>query len=709
MHTVLERYGVFAATHAWRVIVLFLAAVALVAGFGLGIGQTTDDTVTLPNSDSTSAQDLLNSSFPTTAKGSGTIVLSGEAGAFSSANGSAALQSLAAGIAADSHVTQAVPAAVSSDGSVAYISVSFDVTTREVTPAIAQPVLDTATAGAPAGSTVLPGGQIATTLAAEPTHGAELVGLVAAAIILLISLGTAVAMALPILSALLGLVFGLGTIALLSLLDAIPSVSGTIAAMLSLGVGIDYSLFLITKYRSVRSSGAPVPVAVGRAMAASGSAIVFAGVTVMVALAGLVLAGVPYLDSLAWVAAAGVACAMLTCLILLPAVLGLLGDRIERLKIPSRAARRDTPGLWQRIGAATSKRPWFSLAGSLVVLAALALPVTALQLGQTDDGNDPTSQVTRQSYDVLSDAFGAGVNGPLLVIAALPTPEPAGQSVPADPALAALTTALGSTDGVASVAGPTVSGDGTAAQWSVIPTTGPSDPKTATLVQTLRSTVIPGAQGDLHPLVGGQTAAKADFAGIIDANLLTVIIAVVAASAVLLFFAFRSVAIPVTAAAMNVVSILVAYGVLVFIFQDGNGIQITGLDAPVPIEAYVPLLLFAVLFGLSMDYEVFLLSAIQESWHTFADNRRAVVHVIGSTGRVITSAALIMVSVFISFVPNPDPVVKMFGVGLAVAVLVDATLVRGVLVPAVMTVLGRANWWLPRSLDRRMPHLTIEG
>lgn len=711
MHTLLERYGVFAASHPWRVVVVFLAVVGLVAGFGLGWGQSTDDTVTLPGSESTAAQDLLNSAFPDSAKGSGTIVFSGDAGAFSSSDGTAALQSLAGSIAADDHVTQAVllPTAISSDGSVAYISVSFDVETREVTPAIAQPVLDTATDGAPSGATVLPGGQIATTLAAEPTHGAELVGLIAAAIILLLSLGTAVAMALPIFSALLGLVFGLGAIALLSRLDAIPTVSGTIAAMLSLGVGIDYSLFLITKFRTVRATGAPIPVAAGRAMASSGSAIVFAGVTVMVALAGLVLAGVPYLNSLAWVAAAGVACALLTCLILLPAVLGLLGDGIERLALPRRAARRQKPGVWHRIGAATSKRPWWSLAGSVVVLGALAFPVTALQLGQTDDGNDPTDQVTRQSYDVLSDAFGAGVNGPLLVIAALPTPEPSDQSVAADPALAALTTAFGSTDGVASVVGATVSDDGTAAQWSVIPTTAPSDPKTATLVETLRNTVIPGAEGDLDPLVGGQTAAKADFAGIIDSSLLTVIIAVIAASAVLLFFAFRSLAIPLTAAAMNVVSILVAYGVLVFVFQQGNGIQLTGLDAAVPIEAYVPLLLFAVLFGLSMDYEVFLLSAIQESWHSFADNRRAVVHGIGSTGRVITSAALIMVSVFISFVPNPDPVVKMFGVGLAVAVLVDATLVRGVLVPAVMTVLGRANWWLPAWLDKRMPHLTIEG
>jgi len=710
MHTVLARYGVFAATHTWWVVAFFVALVALVAGFGFGIGQSTDDTVTLPDSESTAAQDLLSDAFPDSAKGSGTIVLSGDAGTFTSSTGSADLQTLATSIAGDEHVTQAVvaPTAISSDGSVAYITVSFDVATREITPAIAQPVLDTATDGAPSGTTVLPGGQIAKTLAAEPTHGAELVGLVAAAIILLISLGTVVAMALPILSALIGLVFGLGAIALLSQMDAIPSVSGTIAAMLSLGVGIDYSLFVVTRFRAVRASGAPVPEAVGAALASSGSAVVFAGVTVMVALAGLLLAGVPYLNSLAWVAAAGVACAMLTCLLLVPAVLGLLGDGVERLAV-RKSAVRSKPGVWHRIGSATSKHPWVSLVGSVLVLGALAFPVTTLQLGQTDDGNAPTSQVTRQSYDVLSDAFGPGANGPLLVIATLPTPEPAGQSVTPDPALAALTTAFGATKGVASVVGPTVSTDGTAAQWSLIPTTAPSDPATAKLVDTLRDTVIPGAQGDLKPLVGGQTATKADFADIISSSLLTVIIAVIAASAVLLFFAFRSVAIPLTAAAMNIVSILAAYGVLVFVFQEGNGIQLTGLDAPVPIEAYVPLLLFAVLFGLSMDYEVFLLSAIQESWHSFADNRRAVVHGIGSTGRVITSAALIMVSVFISFVPNPDPVVKMFGVGLAVAVLVDATLVRGVLVPAVMTVLGRANWWLPRWLDRWMPHLTIEG
>ena len=711
MHSLLARYGIFAATHAWRVLAVCLAVIALVAGFGLSIGQATDDTVTLPGSESTQAQNLLNSAFPDSAKGSGTIVFSGDAGAFSSADGTAALQALATSIAADPHVTQAVlqPTAVSSDGSVAYISVSFDVVTRDITPKIAQPVLDTATDGAPAGSTVLPGGQIATTLAAEPTHGAELVGLIAAAIILLLSLGTVVAMALPILSALIGLVFGLGAIALLSHLGAIPSVSGTIAAMLSLGVGLDYSLFVLTRYRTVRAGGATVPEAVGRALASSGSAVLFAGITVMIALAGLLLAGVPYLNTLAWVAATGVFCAMLTCLLLLPAVLGLLGDRMERLALPRRRARREKRGFWLALGEATSKRPWVSLAASLVVLGVLAYPAASLQLGQTDDGNAPTSQVTRQSYDVLSDAFGAGVNGPLLVIATLPTAEPAGKGVTPDPAEAAITTALSGTTGVDAVVGPTVSTDGSAVQWTVIPSTAPSDPKTETLVTHLRDSVLPGAAGDLDPLVGGQTAAKADFAAIIGASLVPVILAVIAASAVLLFVVFRSIAIPLTAAAMNVVSILAAYGVLVFVFQEGNGIQLTGLDAPVPIEAYVPLLLFAVLFGLSMDYQVFLLSAIQESWHTLADNRRAVVAGIGSTGRVITSAALIMVSVFVSFVPNPDPVVKMFGVGLAAAVLVDATIVRALLVPAVMTVLGRANWWLPGWLDKRMPRLTIEG
>ena len=714
MHTVLARYGQFAATHAWRVLMVCLAAIALVAGFGLSLGQATDDTVNLPNSESTDAQNLLESAFPDSAKGSGTIVFSGDAGAFSSSDGTAALQSIATSIAADKHVTQAVllPTAISSDGSVAYLTVSFDVVTREITPAIAQPVLDTAVSGAPDGVSVLPGGQIATTLAAEPTHGAELIGLVAAAIILLISLGTVVAMALPIGSALIGLLFGLGAIALLSHLSAIPSVSGTIAAMLSLGVGLDYSLFVLTRFRTVRATGVPVPQAVGKAMASSGSAVLFAGVTVMIALAGLVLAGVPYLNSLAWVAAAGVACAMLTCLLVLPAVLGLIGDGVERLAVPGRRGRAsaaDRPGFWLRLGGATSKRPWWSLVGSVLVLGVLAFPATSLQLGQTDAGNAPTSQVTRQSYDVLSDAFGPGVNGPLLVIAALPTPEPSGQGVTPDPAEAAITTALTGTTGVDTVAGPSVSTDGTAVQWTVIPSTAPSDPKTETLVTHLRNSVLTGAAGDLDPLVGGQTAAKADFAVIIGNSLVPVILAVIAASAVLLFFAFRSLLIPLTAAVMNVVSILAAYGVLVFVFQEGNGIQLTGLDAAIPIEAYVPLLLFAVLFGLSMDYQVFLLSSVQEGWHSFHDNRRAVVAGIGSTGRVITSAALIMVSVFVSFVPNPDPVVKMFGVGLAAAVLVDATIVRALLVPAVMTVLGRANWWLPGWLDKRMPNLTIEG
>lgn len=707
MHQALAAYGRFAARHPLRVIAIWLFFMVAIGVSGVLVGQATDNTITLPGSESAKAQDIRNADFPDTAKGSGSIVFTSTSVDFRTSAGQADLQRVTDSVRQAQHVTQAVVGAnsVSSTGDTAFISVSFDLDSRAITKPIAQATLDAAVSHAPPQVSVLPGGQIATVLARQDTHSSELIGIVAAAIILLIALGTAVAMALPIVSAVLGLLLGMAGIALLSQLSPIPTVSGTIATMLSLGVGIDYALFLVTRYRSARLEGTTVAESVGAAVSRAGSAVLFAGVTVIVALSGLWLAGVPFLGSLSWVASVGVLGAMLTCLLLLPAVIGLLGDRIERGALPKRSRTTARPGGWERIGEATSRRPWLSALASLLILGVIASPTLLLQLGQTDDGNAPSSQLTRQSYDALKNGFGAGANGPLLVVMELHTSAGTASSQQ----LKNITTALSAEPGVKSVAGPQLSTNGNAAQWTVIPTTAPSDPATATLVTQLRDHTLPASEGGFSALVGGQTAAKADFAAIIAAHLVEIILVVVAASSVLLFFAFRSFVIPLTAAAMNLVSVLAAYGVLVFVFQEGHGIRLTGLDAKVPIEAFVPLMLFAVLFGLSMDYQVFLLSAIQEQWHRFGDNRRAVVAGLGSTGRVITSAALIMMSVFISFVPNPDPTVKMFGLGMAVAVLIDATVVRGLLVPALMTLLGRANWWLPRRIDRVLPRMTIEG
>lgn len=701
MQGILAKYGHFAARRPIIVIAVWAACMVLVGAAAVVVGQARDDTVTLPGSESAQVQDIRSTHFATTSKGSGSIVVASDSLDLRTSEGSAELQRMSQSVAKVAHVTQvsASPSTVSQDGSIAYLAVSLDLYSREITKPVAQDVLDAAANSAPDGVSVLPGGQLAVTLAHQDTHSSEVIGLVAAAIVLLLSMGTAVAMSVPIGSAIVGLLVGMAGIAVLSQLSPIPTVAGTIATMLSLGVGIDYALFLVTRFRELRRDGRSVPDAVSTALARSGSAVLFAGITVMIALSGLWLAGVPFLGSLSWVAAIGVLGAMLTCLLLLPAVLGLLGDRLERWplrrRLPWRPLQRaDSHGLWERIGVVTTRHPWVSIVASLVLLGVLAAPATLLQLGQTDDGNAPANQVTRQSYDTLEQGFGPGINGPLIVVADVD----AASSDSAASSFGVITAALKQTPGVQSVAGPQLSADRRAVQWTVIPTTAPSNPGTASLVAELREHTLPAAQGNLDLLVGGQTAAKADFAQIISARLVPIILAVIAASAVLLLVAFRSIAIPLTAAAMNVVSIVAAYGVLVFVFQEGHGIRFTGLDGPVPIEAFVPLLLFAVLFGLSMDYQVFLLSAIQEQWQRFGDNRRAVIAGIGGTGRVITSAALIMVCVFISFIPTPDPVVKMFGLGMAVAVLVDATIVRGLLVPALMALLGRANWWAPRWL-----------
>jgi putative drug exporter of the RND superfamily len=538
------------------------------------------------------------------------------------------------------------------------------------------------------------------------------IGLFFAVIILLIAFGSVVAMSVPIGTALLGLGIALSIISLVAAVTDIGTVAPTLATMIGLGVGIDYSLFIVTRHRQNLAAGMEVNESIGLANGTAGQAVLFAGGTVVIAITGLALSGVPYVTRLGLMSAIAVAVMMVAAVTFVPAILGLAGRHINSIRVPHlrRKARAEAhhsitgarPGGWERWAMFMPRHRWPAVIISLAILLTLAAPVLSMRLGQTDDGTLPESLTQRQAYDLITEGFGAGANGPLFLAVALPQP---GDMTPLD----AIGQAASKVPGL-QVAPAQVSPDGSAALVVVIPPGAPQSEQTENLVNSLRTDVLPPAvQGTgAAVFVGGQTAAFVDLGERIQDRLPLFIGAVVALSFILLMMVFRSILVPLKAAIMNLLSIAAAYGVIVAIFQWGWLKGLVGLDETVPIVSFVPMIMFAILFGLSMDYEVFLLSRIREEYYESKDNLRSVIDGLAATARVITSAALIMISVFLSFVGNPDPTVKMFGVGLAVAVFVDATLVRLVLVPATMELLGAANWWLPGWLGRILPRIRIE-
>ncbi len=550
----------------------------------------------------------------------------------------------------------------------------------------------------------------------------------------------------------------------------VPSVASTLATMIGLGVGIDYALFIVTRHKLQLRDGMEVMESVARATATAGGAVVFAGFTVMIALCSLFVAGIPLVTALGLTAAVAVVVAVIAATTLLPAMLGALGPHINSLRVHLGKTHPDDthPHGWERWARFVAGKPWPSAIVAGLVLLALALPILDLELGQQDNSALPTSTTARESYDGLSRGFGAGYNGPQLIAVKFGTPakpdqanldkvnqqqqqldaqkqqitaegEAAGlppseadqqadqatasqqkkldqqrqqaEDPASDPRLTTLEKDISKQPDVAAVSPASVDKKGTAAVFTVISKSSPSNDATVNLVNDLRDTVVPKAlKGtDLTAYVGGQTAGYIDLANEISNQLPLMILIVVGLSFVVLFIAFRSIYVPLKAALMNLLSVAAAYGIVTAVFQKGWGSSLIGLDHSIPIVSYVPLLMFAILFGLSMDYEVFLLTQIREHYAEHGDAKRAVIEGLANTGRVITSAALIMVCVFTSFVLNGNPVVKEFGVGLAIAIAIDATIVRCLLVPAVMVLLGDRAWWLPRWLDRILPKISIEG
>ncbi len=711
--------GRFCVRHRFVVCGVWLvAAVALIA-VSHSLGETTSEDLSLPGTDSQRAADTLAKSFPNQANGSSPIVLHAAHGKLTEARYAGAVDQAAAAVAKAPHVASVVnpltpqgASALSKDQSTGYLSVTLSESPGELSVQEAQTIIDAANPAKAAGLEVQTGGQLGQKVSKPATEISELIGIVAAMVILTFAFGTIAAMLLPIVNALLALLTSLAIIRILGHVLTVPSVAPTLATMIGLGVGIDYALFIVTRHFRGLGDGLDYDESIARAAATSGGAVFFAGSTVTIALVSLAVAGIPLVTTMGEMAGIAVVVAVLAALTLLPAALAIAGPRINALRVrpPHRDLRPEAAteqGAWARWANEIARHPLLAGLAALAILVPLMIPLLSLNLGQQDTAALSTSTTARKAYDLLSENFGPGVNGPLLIAVSLGSPAKNAE----DPRLRALQHDIATTPGVAAVTPVQISQSGTTAYFNAIATTGPAEKATEELVERLRSAAIPQAEKgtDMQADIGGSTAGFVDLAARISEKLPLQILVVIALSFVLLILAFRTVVIPAQAAVMNLLSIAAAYGVLTAIFQYGWLSGLIGLEGPVPVVSYVPLFMFAVLFGLSMDYEVFLVSQIEEHVHSGQDNRESVVSGLVTSARVITSAAFIMVFVFGSFVLNGDPTVKQFGVGLAVAVILDSTVVRCLLVPALMLLMGRVNWWMPHWLGRIVPHTSIEG
>src|SRR5262245_50226089 len=711
----LYRLGRASVRRRWLVLGAWIAAVVVIAVAGKMAGAGLEDKFEVPGTEAQQARDLLQETFPAQAGTQAMVVFhANDGGALSDPKAAAAIDATLARIAALPHVV-APPqmAQVSDDGTIGLATVRYDEDALELgakqydkLKAALEPARD-------AGVQVELGGEFPQISERPSLGGTEVIGLLAAMVILLFAFGSVIAMGLPIITALFGLGAGITIITFLSAFVSIPSTAEMIAAMVGLGVGIDYALFIITRHRAGLHRGLTVEDAAGRSIATAGQAVIVAGTTVVIAILGLAIAGIPLVTFMGVGAAITVAVMVVGAVTLLPALIGFAGHNIDRFGIPG--MRRHAEGKthnddgrlhgWPRWSHHVTRHPVAYFVAALVVLLTLAAPALSLRLGSTDASQEPTSSTLRRSYDLLAEGFGPGFNGPLMVAVDL------SGSVGREADLPALIDALQDDPGVAQVGAPIVAPSRESAVIQVEPTSAPQAAATSTLVKRLRSDVIPDALDGTGAVayVGGQTATHIDLSERVAERLPWFIGSVILLSFLLLMVVFRSIVVPVKAAIMNVLSIGAAYGVIVAVFQWKWGSQVFGVHDSLPIVSFIPMFMFAVLFGLSMDYEVFLLSRIREAYVDGHDNTESVIVGITTTARVITSAALIMICVFLSFVFGSEPAVKMVGLGLATAVFVDATIVRMVLVPSTMKLMGDANWWVPRWLDRILPNVHLEG
>jgi RND superfamily putative drug exporter len=605
------------------------------------------------------------------------------------------------------HVERRGAIRVSEDGTIATTTLPLNVPGWEVKKEQGEELIAAAEDNDGAGLRIELGGE--PIYAAQEQTSPEGLGFLGAAIVLLIAFGSLVAAGLPLLIALVGLgITSGGLIALLANVIDVPNWTTAVSGLIGIGVGIDYSLLVLTRFRAAMRSGKDRHDAVVEAVSTAGRSVLIAGSTVVIAVLGLFLTGLPYMYGVAISASLAVLVVMIASITLLPALLSYLGPKVDRLRIPFLGRRLEKEGTSDSPAArwshAVQRRPWTAAIVATAILLALAAPALGMRLGFPDAGNDKPGTMTRQAYDLISEGFGPGANGPLVIAAELP--DQGSRS-----AVGNLTTQLREDPGVAYVAPPRFNSAGTAAIVTVIPTTSPQDAATTDLVDHLRHTVIPDAlEGSaVVTKLGGVTPALEDQSKYITGRMPLFIIGVVGLSFLLLLFAFHSPLISLKAAVMNLLSVSAAYGVMTLVAKGGAVGELIGIDHEVPVAPFMPVMMFAILFGLSMDYEVFLVSRIREEYLKDHDTRRAVADGLAKTARVITAAAAIMVVVFLAFVASPEVFLKLFGIGLAAAIFLDATVVRMVLVPAVMQLLGARNWWCPDWLERRLPAIEVES
>jgi RND superfamily putative drug exporter len=597
---------------------------------------------------------------------------------------------------------------ISEDGHTAYATVTFEKSAENLDADQVRAVVSTAEEAEADGLQVELGGNAIALTESSGGHIAEIVGVIVAAVVLFLAFGSLAASLLPIATALIGVGTAYAGIGLLGHVMTVADFAPMLGMLIGLGVGIDYALFIVTRHRRGLKRGLSVTEAATSAVATTGRAVVFAGATVCIALLGMLILRLGFLNGVAIAASLTVVLTVAASVTLLPALLSFIGmralSRRERRRLTEHGPEPEVPtGFAARWSAFVERHPKKLGAVALVVMTLLALPALSLRLGTSDQGNNPQTSTTRQAYDLLADGFGPGVNGPLTLVSEV-------HGAADKLALDNLDSTLRSTDGVAAVTPVTYNSGGGTAYLSVVPESSPQSPQTSELVDHLRGEVLPRAESgtslDLH--VGGVTAGYDDFADVIVGKLPLFVGVVIGLGCVLLLLAFRSIGIPLKAAVMNIAAVASSFGVVVAIFQWGWGSELLGLGRAGPIEPFLPVIMVSVLFGLSIDYQVFLVSRMYEEWLETGDNRRAVRVGLAETSRVINSAAVIMISVFLAFVLSGDRVIAMFGIALAAAVALDAFVLRTLLVPALMHLLGGANWWLPGRLDRSLPRISIE-
>jgi RND superfamily putative drug exporter len=708
----MRRFATWTTGHRKTVIASWIAALVVMGVIAGSVGTAFTEEFGLPASDSTKALELLEDRFPAQSGEAAQIVFRAPKGV-EDPSVRQTMEGVFSKVERFPHVSEVASpyekggaAAISDDGKVAYATVQFNAINNDIDKDKTKEIVAIAQGASGNGLQVELGGQpIQEALEEEGEDTSFLVGLMAAIVVLLITFGSVVAMGLPIITALLALGVGLSLITLGTHVFDTASFAPFLALMIGLGVGVDYALFILTRFRNGLDEGLEPRDAAVKSVDTAGRAVLFAGITVIISLLGMFLLGLEFLYGVAMSAAVAVLFTMIAALTLLPALLTLVGRRIDRLRLPGMGRRSpEMEGTrWYRWSRRIQRRPLLAaiLSGGFLLL--LCVPVLSLRLGINDAGTDPPEKTTRKAYDMLAEGFGPGFNGPFVFAASLPAK---GE----DSGVVALHRELSEEPGVAHATSIVLNPAKNTAVFQIYPTTSPQSAATTELLDHIRGDLIPPIEArtgtQIH--VGGINAIFEDFGDAISEKLPLFIGVVVLLSALLLMAVFRSVLVPLKAMVMNLLSIGAAFGLVVAVFQWGWGASAIGVDSTGPIIAFFPIFLFAIVFGLSMDYEVFLMSRIHEEWEDRKDPTEAVTRGLALTGRVITAAALIMVTVFASFMLGEERIIKLFGLGLASAVLIDAVVIRSVLVPAIMQLFGSRAWWLPDWLDRILPRLHVE-